>query len=266
MTERNLHIDLIEKYLDYTLNIKEANFFLENLEQDEEFVRELKEMELLIAGIKKAANKTTIEEKLGRFETSMKPMENEGEEKTSSKNIFSNFAPINKYSRPIAASIALMIVTSIAFFNINTAPSNQKLYAAYYAPFENYGNIRSPEKADQNQWKNALYYYDNEDYKNALENFNNISTNKGAINNPSFPLYKGNTLMMLDRYDEAKRIFLRMLEDDDGLIIQAKWYLSMCYLYENNTEKLVPLLEEIAIVQASSYSQKAREIQKQINY
>lgn len=259
MNKRKLHIDLIEKYLDNNLDVKEANFFIEKLEDDEEFVRALNDMELLIAGIKKAANQTTFDEKLERFETSMKPMENEDEGKTSSKTIFFDFNHIKKYSWAIAASITLM-VTSITLFNINTTPSHQKLYTAYYTPFENYGNKRSPEKAEQNHWKNALYYYDNENYKKALENFNNINTNKGAINYPSFPLYKGNTLMMLDRHDEAKRIFLGMLEDDDGMIIQAKWFLSMCYLYENNTEKLIPLLKEISEIHASSKSKKAQEI------
>ena len=66
--------------------------------------------------------------------------------------------------------------------------------------------------------------------------------------------------MMLDRHDKAKRIFLRMLKDDDGMIIQAKWHLCMCYLYENNAEKLIPLLKEISEIHGSSKSIKAKEI------
>lgn len=263
MNKRNLHIDLIEKYLNKNLDMKEVKLFHETLENDEEFVRELNDMELLIAGIKKAANQTSFEEKLERFETSMKPMENEDEEKN--KTIFFDFDHIKKYSWVIAASITLIMVTSIALFNINTTPSHQKLYAAYYAPFENYGNKRSLEKTKQNHWKDALFYYDNAQYEKALENFNNININKSAINYPSFPLYKGNTLVMLDKHDEAKSIFLQMLEDDDGMIIQAKWFLSMCYLYENNTEKLIPLLKEISEIHASSKSKKAQEILDQLN-
>ena len=265
MNKRNLHIDLIEKYLDGNLDIKEVELFQKTLENDEEFVRELNDMELLIDGIKKTASLTTIEEKLERFETSMKLMENEDDEKANSKTIFFDFNHIKKYSWAIAASISLVMVTSIALFNINTTPSHQKLYAEYYTPFENYGNKRGIEKTEQNHWKMALLYYDRGEYEKALKNFNNVNSNKGAINYPSFPLYKGNTLMMLDKHDEAKRIFLQMLEDDDGMIIQAKWFLSMCYLYEDNTEKLIPLLKEISEIQASSKSKKAQEILNGIN-
>ncbi|MCK5104935.1 MAG: hypothetical protein KAR17_19065, partial [Cyclobacteriaceae bacterium] len=264
MNKRNLHIDLIEKYLDNNLDMKEVELFQKTLENDEEFVRELNDMELLIDGIKKTASLTTIEEKLERFETSMKLMENEDDEKANSKPIFFDFNHIKKYSWAIAASISLVMVTSITLFNINTTPSNQKLYADYFEPFENHGTKRGTSEKGKNHWKMALFYYDIAEYEKALENFNNVNSNKGAINYPSFPLYKGNTLMMLDKHDEAKRIFLQMLEDDDGMIIQAKWFLSMCYLYENNTEKLLPLLTEISEIHASSYSKKAQEILNQI--
>ncbi|MCK5703308.1 MAG: hypothetical protein KAI29_19245, partial [Cyclobacteriaceae bacterium] len=123
MNKRNLHIDLIEKYLDGNLDIKEVELFQKTLENDEEFVRELNDMELLIDGIKKTASLTTIEEKLERFETSMKLMENEDDEKANSKTIFFDFNHIKKYSWAIAASISLVMVTSIALFNINTTPS-----------------------------------------------------------------------------------------------------------------------------------------------
>ncbi|MCK5206715.1 MAG: hypothetical protein KAQ79_01800, partial [Cyclobacteriaceae bacterium] len=91
MNKRNLHIDLIEKYLDGNLDIKEVELFQKTLENDEEFVRELNDMELLIDGIKKTASLTTLEEKLERFETSMKLMENEDDEKANSKTIFFDF-------------------------------------------------------------------------------------------------------------------------------------------------------------------------------
>ncbi len=266
MNAKNSHIDLIEKYLDKNLDVEECLIFNKKLESDEEFVRELNDMELLIKGIKKSAAHTTVEEKLDRFETSMKLMKDE-EEKDNSKIIFFDFNQIKKYSWAIAASLTLIMVTSISLFNISQPPSSQKLYASYYTPFENFGNKRGPEIAEKNYWKKALAYYDVGDYDNALINFNKIiiADFKGTIKDPSFRLYKGNTLMMLNRYDDAKRIFQSMLDDDDGMIIQAKWYLSMCYLHENNTEKLIPLLNGISEIQSSSYSAKAQEILKEIN-
>lgn len=265
MNKRNLHIDLIEKYLDNSMDIREVELFNETLENDQEFVRDLNDMEVLIAGIKKAAASTTVEEKLERFEKSIKIMEENDEEKNDTKVISFEFEHIKKYSLAIAASITLILVSSIVLFNINQ-PSNQKLYTQYYSPFENYGDTRGPEKSEQNYWKLALAYYDAGMYDSALVNFQRIQTSdfKGSINDPSFPLYKGNTLMKLGRHDEAIVIFQGMVNNDDGMTIQARWYLSMCYLYEDNTEKLVPLLERIAEVEASSYGRDAHKLLDQI--
>jgi len=263
MNKRNLHIDLIEKYLDNTMDIAEVALFNETLENNEEFVRELNDMELLVAGIKKAAATTTIEEKLDRFNKSIKIMEDEEDDsKTLPRTIYFAFDHIKKYSWAIAASLTLLLVTSIALININQTPTNQKLYADYFTPFENYGNKRSADKVEQNYWNLALAYYDLGKYDSALANFERIQIKdfKGSINDPSFPLYKGNTLMKLERYDDAIALFNGMVEDDDGMVIYAKWYLSMCYLHENNTEKLVPLLEEIAQVKSSYFSDKAEKI------
>ena len=262
------HIELIEKFLDNTLDMGEVRLFDELLETDEEFIRDLNDMEVLISGIRQTASKTTIEDKLERFNTSIKLMEDEEEdEKNNAKSFFFDFDHIKKYSWAIAASLTLLLVTSVALFNINQTPTNQKLYAEYYTPFENYGNKRSSEKSEMNYWNIALQYYDFGKYDSALANFEKIQINdfKGSINDPSFPLYKGNTLMKLGRYDDAIQIFLGMIDDNNGMVIQAKWYLSMCYLYENNTEKLVPLLKEIAEVKASRYAKDAQEILDQIN-
>jgi len=264
MNRRNLHIDLIEKYIDNTLDIDEVELFNKTLENDEEFVRDLNDMEGLIAGIKKAAASTTVEEKLERFNNSIKIMEED--EKPDTKTRIFDFENIKRFSGAIAASITILLVASITLFNINQTPTNQKLYTKYYSPLENYGNKRGPEKSEQNYWKVALAYYDEGMFDSALINFQKIQISdfKRSINDPSFPLYKGNTLMMLGKHDEAIVIFKGMLDDNDGMIMHARWYLSMCYLYENNTDKLVPLLEEIAEVEASAYSRDAQKILDQL--
>lgn len=265
MNKRNLHIDLIEKYLDNALDIEEVELFNTTLENDEEFVRELNDMEVLISGIKKAAATTTIDEKLARFESSIKIME-EGE-KPKPKTKFFDFEHIKRFSGAIAASITILLVASITLFTINQTPSHQKLYTKYYSPFENnFGNTRGPEEAELSNWKRALAYYDWGMYDSALAYFRKIQVSnfKETTNYPSFRLYNGNTLMKLGRHDEASVIFQGMLDDDDGMIMQARWYLSMCYLYENDIKNLVPLLEEIAEVKASSYSRDAQKILDQL--
>ena len=265
MNKRNLHIDLIEKYLDNTLDIEEVELFNKTLEDDEEFVRDLNDIEVLISGIKKAAATTTIEEKLGRFHRTKTQTEDTKEKKPKMRYL--SFNRINRFHAAIAASISILLVASVTFFNINQTPSHQKLYTKYYSPYENdLGNTRGPAKEELNNWNLALAYYDAGIYDSALVNFDRFQVRnfKETIKRPGFSLYKGNTLMKLGRHDEAIVLFQGMLDNNDGMIMHARWYLSMCYLYENNTEKLVPLLEEIAKVKASSYSDKAQALLKQL--
>ena len=270
MNKQDIHISLIEKYLDNNLDTDESQLFEHILENDEAFVRDLNDMELLISGIKKSASLTTIEEKLERFENSIKIMGDEEEDiKTLPRTTYFAFEHIKKYSWAIAASITIVLVSSITLFNINQPTSHQKLYDEYFSPFENYGTKRSLEKVERDVWKEALFLYDNGRYQEALDNFNHIiiSDYQEVINNPRYSLYniyKGNTLMQLNRHDDAIRLFTGMLEDDDGMFLQARWYLSMCYLHENNTENLVPLLEKIAEIKGSHYSLKAQEILDEI--
>ena len=255
-------MDLIEKYLDNSLEAEEVALFNKTLDTNEEFVRDLNDMEFLIAGIKKAAAKTTIEEKIDRFEHTLKITE-DGEK---NRTLFPDFEHIKKYSWAVAASLTLIFITTLALFNVNNTPDHQKIYAAYYMPFENQGNTRSIDIEDKNYWKLALAYYDAERYDSALANLDHIKINdfKGTINSPSYHLYRGNTLMQLNRHPEAIVIFQKMIDNEDGLVIQAKWYLSMCYLHENNPEKCVELLEEIVQVKLSSYSQKAQLVLDQL--
>lgn len=264
MNRQHIHIDLIEKYLNNEkLTDIEVELFNKTLENDEGFVRELNDIELLIAGIKKTAARTSIEEKIERFESSIKNMDKD--EKPDSKKHIIKY--IIKHPWMIAASLTFLFVTSAVLFSINQTPSYQKLYTEYYSPFENYPTKRGSEKEEQNLWKKALTYYDMGMYQDALDNFDKIQTSEysATYKNPSFQLYKGNALMKLNKHDEAKVIFQGMVDNEEGMIIQAKWYLSMCYLYEDNEEKLIPLLEEIAEVKASSYSRKSSNILNQLH-
>ncbi len=262
MNKRNLHIDLIEKYLDNSLGTDEVVLFNETLENEEEFVRDLNDMEVLIAGIKKAAAQTTIEEKIDRFERTVKITEND----EKNRILFPDFEHIKRYSWAIAASLTLLLVTSIALFNIDNTPTHQILYAEFYRPFENHSNKRSVNIEDRNYWKHALIYYDAGQYDSALANFERIQISdfKGTINSPSFHLYKGNTLMELNEHKKAMAIFQKMIDNQDGMVIQAKWYLSMCYLHENNQEEFISLIEEIAKIKASSYGRDAQKVLDQI--
>ena len=267
MDRENLHIDLIEKYLDKRLNQEEKRLFDLELEENEDFVRDLNDMEFLIEGIRRLAETTTLDQKIARFERSPKLSE-DGEK---SRRIFPDFEHVKRYSWAIAASFTLVFVTTFSLFNLDQTPSHQKLYAAYYTPFENFGGTRSAvADAEQDLWKEALRDYDDEKYADALTKFNDMTRRdyKGLTEQsfyPHYKIYRGNTLMKLNKHSEAIAVFTNLIENDAGMVIQARWYRAMCYLYTNNQVKLKAELSTISKIEKSSYAAKANKLLEELD-
>ena len=138
--------------------------------------------------------------------------------------------PFKKNASAKIISIFLILAAFTVLFIVSQPKLHQKLYTAYFIPFRSYTTNNGAEIAEQNLWGKALFHYEKGEYDKALEVFNNIAIHnyRGTINHPGFQLYQGNSLMMLHRHAEARSTFKGMLEADTGMIIQAKWYLSLC--------------------------------------
>jgi hypothetical protein len=67
----------------------------------------------------------------------------------------------------------------------------------------------------------------------------------------------------LNNIEKAKDNFITLSQDYDDLDLQAKWYLSLCYLKNNETEKAKEILEELGETDIT-YAIKARELLKEV--
>jgi len=68
-----------------------------------------------------------------------------------------------------------------------------------------------------------------------------------------------------EKYQKAKTSFDNIISDKDNLFIeQAKWYLGMCYLKTENTEKAENVLKEI-IKEESYYKDVAVKVLKDLD-
>ena len=266
MNRKYLHIDLIEKYLDNKLDQDEKLLFDAELEENEDFVRELNDMEFLIEGIRRSAETASVEQKLERYDHSPKISE-EGEK---SRSVFPDFEHVKRYSWAIAASFTLVFVTTFTLFTLDKTPSHHKLYAEYYTPFENFGSTRSATNTEQDLWKEALSYYDEGNYIEALAKFNEMTQRdyKGLTEQsfyPHFKIYRGNTLMKLNKHGEAITVFTNLIDNDAGMVIHARWYRAMCYLYTNDLDNLKKELKSISEIQKSSYASKAQLLLEELD-
>jgi Tfp pilus assembly protein FimV len=73
----------------------------------------------------------------------------------------------------------------------------------------------------------------------------------------------GNANLMVGRVEEAKQNFITLNDKFDSLDLQAKWYLSLCYLRTGDVEQARKILRELGETDIS-YASKARELLEKV--
>lgn len=133
----------------------------------------------------------------------------------------------------IAASLLILLGTSLLLFFNSQSNSTEKLYASYFEP---YRNIVQPivrgEHKDDIQFK-AFEAYETKDYKNAILHFNEILKEKP---NATISFYKANALMQLNKANQAIIILEANIKNADTLQGRNLWYLALAYLKNNNID------------------------------
>lgn len=265
MSEEKKHIDLIEGYLQNKLSDSELEEFEELLIKDDKFGQFFIDMKTLVDGIRYSGSKTTLEEKLASLKGMETKMVDEHHDDLLGKRgmiiIFFNNVYQHKWS--VAAVFAFFILATIALINVNTNPGNDALFEKYFVPFENgagHSIVRGDTVMDNVQTQ-AFYYYDLEEYTLASEYFHEVLSEE--FNDVIILFYSGNAMLAVNQVDEAINCFKKVIAIGNGLEIQAKWYLALCYLKLDNYEKMLPLLKEI-VNSSTRYSDPARELLKKI--
>jgi tetratricopeptide (TPR) repeat protein len=141
------------------------------------------------------------------------------------------------------------------------------LYADYFAP---YPNVFEPSLRGASslggatavtQRMEAFRAYEEADYEKAASLFASLlKENK----EPGILLLLGNSNLAMNRTTEAKENFKDLITNFDDLDIQAKWFLSLCYLKEGQTLQARDLLEELGSTEIS-YATKANELLKKVD-
>ncbi len=268
MTDEEKHIDLIEGFLQNSLSNSELEEFENLLIKDDGFGRLFIEMKTMVDGIRNAASRTTVEEKLRRLEGSDIYNISAGDNKPSTARkdgvilVFFNYLGRQKWA--VAAVLTFFVAATVLLVNINTKPSGDKLFDEYFAPFGTggtYGLLRG-DSAKNDLQHQAFYYYDQEEYTLADDYFDKV-LDKDSKNIMAL-FYSGNALLAIGRVYDAIERFKEVIDLGGGLEIQAEWYLALCYLKINDYAKMVPLLNDI-IGTNTRYSEMARELLNKIN-
>ncbi|MBS0000610.1 MAG: tetratricopeptide repeat protein [Cyclobacteriaceae bacterium] len=241
------NIDLIEKYLDDNLDPEELKLFNQKLNRDPEFHRLYFEMDRLVEGIRISARKTTLEEKLANLERTL-PFQ-KSENRKSGTPVVILMERMMQYKVAIAAVITLLFVATFVLTTRDFGTDPGKLYAQYFEPLENFESRtkRSIENSDAELSQRAFQYYDQGDYQNALDIFKSLQneTLDKTIDPVSRWLYMGNAYMALGDTENAIPLFQQVIEANTGFVVNAKWYLALCYLKQENLQEAKKLLTEL---------------------
>ena len=244
MNHSEADIALVEKYFDSELNDAELKNFTMRMESDENFKSLVEQEKVLIAAVRYEGAVSSLK----YLEDLEVKLEKETPLRLSS-------APTKWYYYAAAAAVGITVVVAVFMNNFRNQPD--ELFQAYFTPYPNMfePTTRSSESTDSKR-KDAFQAYEQGDYQKAATLFEDLlKDNKEA----GIVLLLGNSNLILGNVEEAKANFIALDKDFDELDMQAKWYLSLCYLKSGETEKARAILKELGDTEIS-YATKAREL------
>lgn len=161
-----------------------------------------------------------------------------------SKEPVNNLRFINKWSYAVA-SIAAILIISIGLWTYFSAPiKNAELFASNYQPYKIVSKQLRSATDKEPGFNEAVDLYKSQNYGKASLLLKN-KINMGDESAKTIFLY-ALTLIENEDYNQAILEFKDIIAQFDNYQIESKWYLSLCYLKTDKTDKAVSLLTELS--------------------
>lgn len=142
-----------------------------------------------------------------------------------------------------AAVAGLLTIGSFIYFNSRNLPK-EEIMARYYKPYETVSAPRSLQGETHGDFSIAMEYYIVRDYKNAALYFSKVLTTDPKYIEST--MHFGVSKYEEKDYPEAQRLFNTVINDNNNLFIEdARWYLALCYIQTDETDKAVYQLKLI---------------------
>ena len=233
--------EFIERYISNEMTDSEKKWFLKEIDGNETLRREV-ELRKQTDNILKRTETINLRSKLALLE----------EERL--KHRARKLVAI-KYA---AACIVVALITGIWLFTNNNYLTNNELSDSFFKTYEIPIAQRSSADIENNDYVLGLQYYNSRDYKNAAIQFTKVLENNP--NDMQTHLLSGVSNMEEKRYPEAKKSFKIVIDHNNSLFVEpATWYLALCYLKTNETDKASQLFTRIRN-EGGYYSSDAKKI------
>lgn len=241
-------IALVEKYFDAELNEEELKHFSSRVEQDESFKSLVQREKTIISAIR---NQGLID--------NLQYLKSVEEKLEGTHSLSSPFQIKKWYYYAAAAVVALLVI--ITFLLPSQQETSDQLFATYFNVYPNVfePTVRGTEV--ETKRTEAFQAYEQGDYQKASLLFTDLLKNKKES---GMLFLLGNANLMLGQATEAQKNFITLIDNFDELDLQAKWYLSLCYLKNGDRENARKMLKELGETEIS-YASKAKELLEKVN-
>lgn len=241
-------ITLMERYFDAELNEEEMKHFVSRVEQDEAFKALVQREKIIIGAIRSQG----LVDNLNYLKSI--------EEKLQGEHAITSPSLIKKWHY-YAAAASIVLLLAVKFLLPSQQQTSEQLFADY---FNAYPNIFEPTVRgtdDATKRTEAFQAYEHGDYKKASLLFTNLLKEKRES---EVLFLLGNSNLMLGQVGQAQENFVTLIQEFDNLDLQAKWYLSLCYLKSGDKENARKILRELEQTEIS-YASKAKELLEKVN-
>jgi tetratricopeptide (TPR) repeat protein len=163
-----------------------------------------------------------------------------------------------RYIRYAAVISVFVIIGSITLLFTGRSLNSETIMERYYKVYEPPTSQRSVSSGSNSEFNLALEFYNTHDYEKAAALFSKVLENRP--NDMELVLLEGVSSFEIKKYPEAKQSFGKVIDDKNNLYIdQAEWYLALCYVNTNETEKAKSLFKLI-VKEGGIYKDNASKI------
>ncbi len=240
MHSREQTIERIEQYLHGELSDTDRRSFEAQMNSDPSLQQEVE----LHRGISEAVT----DRKVRALEQQLHRINKEYQERSGAKTVAFNPRLL------VAASIlVIFIVSAVLLYTVEfKTVTHQTLYTEHFEAYPLYQVKRSVDDTEDKILQEANRFYQEKAYGAALEQYQTILDMDPDRIDLTF--YTGICLLSLDKTEEAKAAFHRIIQHKDNLFVnQSKWYLALAHLKLNQIDASQKVLNDLQASDTGKY-------------
>ncbi|WP_146169768.1 hypothetical protein [Kordia periserrulae] len=240
--------ELIQKYIQDSLNEAEKVQFETLLKSDAAFAQKVTEFENVHAAIK-ANEKAELKSHLQQLEA------NENMSNPTKKTV-------KKSIRLAIAVVILVVIGLIGNYFMQQANLNETLYATYFEPYPNaLAPVTRGQETPAEALPKAMRLYEDGKYQEAFDMISEIIKSQ---ENPETDVlfYQAMCLLNLQQETEALNILREIKHKETRFTPQIYWYGALIHIKFKENEKALKALQYMDEIQ-TTFKSKEREILKQ---